>query len=170
MLQLDLPVCTWMPIVVALDNSDVVQAISLTMSGCDTWQVVTYEGRAAVPLNAILGGFRKLFFLQPRTFEMYGRVQVGSFLLAAPASRAWKPHLCDFTDCINASFQVAVPFYQGGIFVLRFARGHWANCCIRCTTSAPSEPPLFLVGVPQCDSKSTRDSERIRLRPVQRIL
>ncbi|KAK9909479.1 hypothetical protein WJX75_002916 [Coccomyxa subellipsoidea] len=39
-------------------------------------EVATYEGRAAVPLTSIFGGFRKLFFLQPRTFDLYGRVQV----------------------------------------------------------------------------------------------
>ncbi|EIE24458.1 hypothetical protein COCSUDRAFT_61884 [Coccomyxa subellipsoidea C-169] len=39
-------------------------------------EVATFEGRAAVPLNSLFGGFRKLFFLQPRTFDLYGRVQV----------------------------------------------------------------------------------------------
>ena len=41
-------------------------------------QVVTYQGRAAVPLAPLLGGFRKSFFLQPRTLDLFGRVQVRS--------------------------------------------------------------------------------------------
>ena len=39
-------------------------------------QVVRYRGRAAVPLPEVFGGFSKVFFVQPQTFELYGRVQV----------------------------------------------------------------------------------------------
>ena len=39
-------------------------------------QVVRYHGRAAVPLPGLFGGFSKVFFVQPETFELYGRVQV----------------------------------------------------------------------------------------------
>ena len=41
-----------------------------------TVQVVTYEGRAAVPLAPLLGGFQKAFFLQPRSLDLLGRVKV----------------------------------------------------------------------------------------------
>lgn len=40
-------------------------------------QVAVFEGRAAVPVASIAGGFRKVFFLQPGTFDLFGRVQVG---------------------------------------------------------------------------------------------
>ncbi len=46
------------------------------VSGVCIGQVVVYEGRAAVPMNALLGGFQKVFFCQPRTYDLFGRVQV----------------------------------------------------------------------------------------------
>ncbi|CAL5222355.1 g4707 [Coccomyxa viridis] len=39
-------------------------------------EVVRYRGRAAVPLPGVFGGFSKVFFVQPDTFELYGRVEV----------------------------------------------------------------------------------------------
>ena len=39
-------------------------------------QVMRYRGRAAVPLPGVFGGFSKVFFVQPDTFELYGRVKV----------------------------------------------------------------------------------------------
>ena len=44
--------------------------------GMPAAQVVTYKGRAAVPLAPLLGSFQKSFFLQPRTLDPFGRVQV----------------------------------------------------------------------------------------------
>lgn len=35
-----------------------------------------YLGRAAVPLPGAFGGFSKVYFVQPETYELYGRVQV----------------------------------------------------------------------------------------------
>lgn len=56
-------------------------------------QVATFEGRAAVPLTSILGGFRKLFFLQPRTFDLYGRVQVDLPCAATPLGATAQKYL-----------------------------------------------------------------------------
>ena len=44
-------------------------------------QVVRFQGRAAVPLPGLLGSFSKVFFAQPKTYELYGRVQVDSHVL-----------------------------------------------------------------------------------------
>jgi hypothetical protein len=51
-------------------------SIAEGIAGLPTVQVVTYEGRAAVPLAPLLGGFQKAFFLQPRSLDLYGRVKV----------------------------------------------------------------------------------------------
>ena len=59
-------------------------------------QVATYEGRAAVPLTSIFGGFRKLFFLQPRTFDLYGRVQVDLPCAATPLGATAQEISCMF--------------------------------------------------------------------------
>ena len=42
-------------------------------------QIVRFQGRAAVPLPGLLGSFSKVFFAQPKTYELYGRVQVGPY-------------------------------------------------------------------------------------------
>ena len=42
-------------------------------------QIVSFRGRAAVPLPGLLGSFSKVFFAQPKTYELYGRVQVGPY-------------------------------------------------------------------------------------------
>ena len=39
-------------------------------------QEVIFEGKAAVPLAALTGRFQKGFFLQPGSYELYGRVRV----------------------------------------------------------------------------------------------
>ena len=44
-------------------------------------QVVRFQGRAAVPLPGLLGSFSKVLFAQPKTYELYGRVQVGPYVL-----------------------------------------------------------------------------------------
>ena len=41
-------------------------------------QVAVFEGKAAVP---VLSRFRKLFFLHPKTFELYGHVDIGKWPL-----------------------------------------------------------------------------------------
>ena len=51
---------------------------SQKLTGMCCAQVVRYQGRAAVPLPGVFGGFSKVFFVQPDTFELYGRVEVVS--------------------------------------------------------------------------------------------
>jgi hypothetical protein len=73
---------------VRLDNSNGVAKMHV-MSGFQ--QVVAYEGRAAVPLNFLIGGFKKVFFCQPRTFDLFGRVQVSFRYARSPLTEGHEP-------------------------------------------------------------------------------